>query len=47
MEMATGFPPLSAESTGLSEATVMGFGRRAAAHDARLGRNELTLLLVP
>jgi hypothetical protein len=38
---------LSAESTGLSDANVMGFGRRAAAHDARLSRDELTVLLVP
>jgi len=39
---------LSVESTGLSEANVIGFGWRAAAHDARLaGRDELTVLLVP
>jgi hypothetical protein len=37
---------LSAERTGLSEPNVMGLGWRAAAHDARLGRDELTVLLV-
>jgi hypothetical protein len=37
---------LSAESTGLSKPNVMGLGWRAAAHNARLGRDELTVLLV-
>ena len=37
---------LSAESTGLSKANVMGLGWRAAAHDARLSRDELAVLLV-
>jgi hypothetical protein len=37
---------LSAESTGLSKPNVMGLGRRAAAHDAWLGPDELTVLLV-
>jgi hypothetical protein len=32
---------LSAKSTGLSKPNVMGLGRRAAAHDARLGPDEL------
>jgi hypothetical protein len=37
---------LSAESTGLSKPNVMGLGWRAAAHKARLGRDELSVLLV-
>jgi hypothetical protein len=37
---------LSAESTGLSKPNVMGLGWRAAAHNARLGRDELSVLLV-
>src|SRR5580704_6851816 len=37
---------LSAESTGLSKPNVMGLGRRAAAHDARLSPDELAVLLV-
>src|SRR3984957_13592213 len=37
---------LSAESTGLSKPNVMGLGRRAAAHDARLRPDERTVLLV-
>ena len=37
---------LSAESTGLSKPNVMGLGRRAAAHDAWLSPDELTVLLV-
>ena len=37
---------LSAESTGLSKPNVMGLGWRAAAHNARLDRDELTVLLV-
>jgi hypothetical protein len=38
---------LAAKSTGLSKANVMGLGRRATAHDTRLGRHELTVRLVP
>jgi hypothetical protein len=37
------FPP---ERAGLSEAKVMGFGRRAAANDARLFGHEFAVLLV-
>jgi hypothetical protein len=37
---------LSAESTGLSKPNVMGLGRRGAAHDARLGPDELAVVLV-
>jgi hypothetical protein len=37
---------LSAESTELSKPNVMGLGRRAAAHDARLSPYEFTVLLV-
>ena len=37
---------LSAKSTGLSKPNVMGLGRGAAAHDARLSPDELTVLLV-
>ena len=37
---------LSAESTGLSKPNVMGLGRRAAAHDAWLSPDELTVFLV-
>jgi hypothetical protein len=37
---------LSAESAGLSKPNVMGLGRRAAAHDAWLSPDELTVLLV-
>jgi hypothetical protein len=36
---------VSAESTGLSKPNVMGLGRRAAAHDARLSPDELAVLL--
>jgi hypothetical protein len=37
---------LSAESTGLSKPNVMGLGRRAAAHDARLSPDELAVVLI-
>ena len=37
---------LSAESAGLSKPNVMGLGWRAAAYNARLGRDEPTVLLI-
>jgi hypothetical protein len=37
---------LSAESAGLSKPNVLGFGRHGAAHDARLGGDELTVFLI-